>query len=611
MDKNNIIGIVIIFLMLIGYTYLAPNPEPQVSTETSGQVVEPKEKTLADAGTADSVTVQSGDTTRRVPVAFSDVKVKTKDLEVVFSDKGGVIREVRLNQYKTYDQKPLYLVAEGHNRFQLEYPTASGTINLENAYFAADQKGEIQLGEADSLQLKFRHQLPNNEWVEQSYVVRGSGYLIGYSLKSSSGAGQYDKSLRFVWTNDMLQLENDMKENRKVVTVNYYTDALDDLGISPDGALEESTANPVKWFTIKHKYFLSGLIADNTPFQSFRAGSSVNPASLDVVKTVNVETAIPVADIQKGNANFQYYFGPNDYHVVGKVNAENFEQNVYLGYAFLKPINKYFLVPLFNFLERFFSNYGLLIICLVLIVKTILMPLTYKSYVSMAKMKVMAPEIEEIRSKYPDDMAKQQQEQMKLYQQVGVSPLSGCIPVLATMPILFSLFFLFPNLIELRQKAFLWATDLSTYDAFVKFPFTIPFYGDHLSLFTVLMTVSSIGYAYYSNQMTPAQPGPINMKYLSYVMPVMFMFFLNSFPAGLTFYYFVSNLVTIVQQLIIRRMVDDDKIRAILDGNRQKFKDKPQKQSKFRNYIEKSLQAAEEAKKKQEEAQRKAGGKKK
>ena len=191
--------------------------------------------------------------------------------------------------------------------------------------------------------------------------------------------------------------------------------------------------------------------------------------------------------------------------------------------SILKPINKYFFIPVFNLLEKFVSNYGLLIILLVVFVKLILTPLTYKSYVSMAKMRVLAPELAQIKEKVGDDMTKQQQEQMKLYQQVGVSPLSGCVPVIATMPILLALFQLFPNLIELRGKPFLWAPDLSTYDAFVQFGTTIPFVGAHLSLFTVLMTISSIAYAYYNNQTTPQQPGPVNMKAMSYIFPVMFM----------------------------------------------------------------------------------------
>ena len=283
---------------------------------------------------------------------------------------------------------------------------------------------------------------------------------------------------------------------------------------------------------------------------------------------------------------------------------------MYLGYAFLKPINEYILVPLFNVLEKVISNYGLIIICLVLIVKLLLTPLTYKSYISMAKMRLLAPELAELKEKNGDDMAKQQQDQMKLYQQVGVSPLSGCVPVLATMPILFSLFFLFPNLIELRQQSFLWAPDLSTYASFIKLPFTLPFYGSHVSLFTLLMTASSIAYAYYNNQITPTQPGPVNMKVLSYIMPLMFMFVLNNFPAGLTFYYFVSNVVTIAQQLIIRSFVDEDKIKLILDENRAKNANGEKKQSKFQKYLEKTLQAGEEAKRKQAELDKKEGKRK-
>ena len=288
------------------------------------------------------------------------------------------------------------------------------------------------------------------------------------------------------------------------------------------------------------------------------------------MKTAVADVLLPMADVKAGKGNYKFFFGPNDYQLLGDV-APEFDRNVYLGYAFLKPINKYFFVPVFGLFEKVFSNYGLLIIALVVFVKLLLTPLTYKSYVSMAKMRVLQPELNEIKERVGDaDPTKLQAEQMKLYQQVGVSPLNGCIPVLATMPVLMSLFFLFPNLIELRQQPFLWSHDLSTYDAFFKFP-TLPFIGSHLSLFTVMMTASSIAYAYYNNQITPTQPGPVNMKALGYVFPLMFMFVLNSFPAGLTFYYFVSNVVTIAQQLLIRRVVDEGKLKTILDENRRKI----------------------------------------
>ncbi len=534
--------------------------------------------------------------------------IETNDVQVVFSNKGGVLKEVMLKKYKTYDQKPLYLLSAEHSSFQLNLPTAKGMVDLANLYFTTSATNKT-LTEKDSAVVTYRLALSANQYVEQTYVVRGTGYVIDYGIQAK-GVGVANQPLSYRWQNEMLKFENDLLENRKAVTLNYYTDGLESLSPTPDSDTDAEAESPVKWFTMKHKYFLAGLISESAPLQDVKLEANVNPSDSTIVKTLIVQGSIPAAALGNGQALYKYYMGPNDYHILGEVQAENFDENVYLGYAFLKPINEYILVPLFNLLENFISNYGLLIICLVLIVKALLTPLTYKSYVSMAKMRVLAPELEELKKKNPDDMAKQQQDQMKLYQQVGVSPLSGCVPVLATMPILFSLFFLFPNLIELRQESFLWAEDLSTYDSFLKLPFSIPFYGSHVSLFTLLMTVSSIVYAYYNNQMTPTQPGPVNMKFLSYVMPLMFMFVLNNFPAGLTFYYFVSNVVTIGQQLLIRRFVDEDKIKRILDENRIKNASGPKKQSKFQQYLEKTLQAGEEAKRKQAELEKKQGKRK-
>lgn len=598
MDKNFVIGLVLIMLMLIGYQVLVPKPvEPTPVAEVKKEAAKP-------ASVTSDTTQKSSQSVDSTVVPQKDLVIETKDARVVFTNKGGVMKEVMLKNYKTYDQKPLYLIAEKHNNFQIDLPTQTGDVRLTNQTFSTDAQDRT-LAEGDSAVITYRTTLKNNQTVEQTYLVRGSGYVIDYGIKAS-GALPANKSVEFHWDNDLLQLENDMKKNREVVTVNYYTDELKSLPTSPTSNEEEKTADPVKWFTIKHKYFLAGLIAEKQPLTNVTMRANVNPEDSVIVKNMNIFAGIPTAAVQKGEANFQFYLGPNEYHIVDKVKAENFDQNVYLGYAFLKPINKFFLVPLFNLIEGFVSNYGLLIILLVLFVKTLLTPLTYKSYISMAKMRILGPELEQIREQNKDDMAKQQQEQMKLYQQVGVSPLSGCVPVLATMPILFSLFFLFPNLIELRQQSFLWASDLSTYDSFFKLPFNVPFgIGNHISLFTILMTASSIGYAYYNNQNTPTQPGPVNMNPLGYVMPLMFMFILNSFPAGLTFYYFVSNIVTIAQQLLIKRFVNEDKIKNILEENRKKNATGEKKQNKFQKYLEKSLQAAEEAKKKQAELEKK------
>lgn len=612
MDRNSVIGLVLILMMLVGYQLLVPKPEepePVVKEQTSSTVESKSELAGIPAMDSSQAKALYGDLASGVSGTPKDLVVETNDLKVTFSNKGGVIKEVLLKKYKTFDQKPLYLLSEKHSGFKLNLPTDKGNVDLANLYFTSSSEGQV-LSENDSALIVYRLAVSPNQFVEQSYVVRGSGYVIDYGIKSSN-LGLADKSLQFSWNNQLTQLENDLNENRKGADIDYFTDGLNSVGKgAPESSAEEKAVAPVKWVSLKHKYFLTGLIAPvGLPLQDVVMKADVNPSDSSIVKTLNVTASIPVSALQQGKANYQLYLGPNDYQVLDKVNAEGFDQNVYLGYAFLKPINKYILVPLFHLLESFISNYGLLIICLVLIVKLALTPLTYKSYVSMAKMRVLAPDLEEIRKQNPDDMAKQQQEQMKLYSQVGVSPLSGCVPVLATMPILFSLFFLFPNLIELRQQSFLWSSDLSTYDSVVKFPFSIPFMGNHLSLFTLLMTASSIGYAYYNNQMTPTQPGPVNMKALGYIMPLMFMFVLNSFPAGLTFYYFVSNVVTIAQQLVIRKFVDEEKIKKILDENRVKNADKP-KGSKFQKYLEKSLQAAEEAKKRQAESE-KAKGKRK
>lgn len=305
-----------------------------------------------------------------------------------------------------------------------------------------------------------------------------------------------------------------------------------------------------------------------------------------------MQALIPYEQMVAGTAGFRYYFGPNDYEIMNAV-APEFSENVNMGWSILAGINKYFISYIFKFLEKFFSNYGVIILIMVLIIRLLLSPLTYKSHISMAKMKVMKPELDELKLKYPDDQQKQQKEQMDLYRKVGINPLSGCIPMLIQMPFLFSLFYFFPNAIELRQESFLWATDLSTYDNILNLPFTIPWYGDHVSLFTLLMTMSSILYA-WSNSQVSTVTGP--MKTLQYVMPIMFLFFLNSYSSGLTFYYFVSTMSTFGQTMLFRKFVDENKIKSILDENKKKNVNK--KKSKFQMKMEEAMKNQQAQKKK-------------
>ena len=621
MDRNQLIGIVLIMAMLVGYQLLVPKPAPEVESTVSAQsgkqaaqpptqpvkstasakVAQPLDSVAAKAKFGDFATLASGEA--------RDITVENKEVKITFSTQGGQVKEVVLKNYKTYDQKPLVLIDPQSSQTVLELPTNRGKVDLHKLYFQTTAQSGMVSGQPQ--QVVFRAEVAPGESVEQIYTIPAEGYVLDYDLKLNGLANTVtNENIHFFWEDKMRQYENDLSNNRRAATINYLTADESFENLKEGEANDEVTAqSAVQWFTIKHKYFLSGFVARNAPLPSAAFKTLVDPADSSVVKTAIADVTLPMADVKAGKGQYKFYYGPNDFQLLGSV-APEFDRNVYLGYSVLKPINKYFFVPVFNFLEKFISNYGLLIIALVVFVKLVLTPLTYKSYVSMAKMRVLQPELNEMKERVGDDMAKQQAEQMKLYQEVGVSPLSGCVPVLATMPILFALFMLFPNLIELRQKPFLWASDLSTYDAFIKFP-AIPFIGSHLSLFTVLMTASSIAYAYYNNQTTPTQPGPVNMKAMSYVFPLMFMFVLNSYPAGLTFYYFVSNVVTIAQQQLIRRFVDEDKIKAVLDENRRKnAAGEGKKPGGFQALLQKQLAAAEDARKKADEAQRKAKSRK-
>ena len=344
------------------------------------------------------------------------------------------------------------------------------------------------------------------------------------------------------------------------------------------------------WVSFRQKFFTSAIISA-TPFTNGQVSSYTNFEDTTSVKNMAMSMTLPYADFIGNNSTFKFYYGPNNYAILKDV-APDFSENVELGWSVLSWINKFAIIPIFHFLEQYISNYGVIIIIMVIILRIVLAPLTYKSHMGMAKMRVMKPELDELKAKHGDDAQKAQQEQMALYQKVGINPLSGCIPMLLQMPILFAMFYFFPNSIELRQESFLWATDLSTYDSIWDLPFDIPFYGDHVSLFTLLMTASTILYTWSNSQMTTVQ-GP--MKSLQYIMPIMFLFFLNSYSSGLTFYYFVSNIVSFGQIALFRKFIDEDKIKKVLDENRKKNVNK--KKSSFQQKLEEAMRAKDQKKK--------------
>ena len=591
MDKNSISGIVLIMAMLLGYQYFFAPKEP---VQTKKEVVAAK-PTKATTKTDSALAV----------VADSSVQVKeqlytleNENLRVTLSNFGGKLVSVQLKNYKSYKNYTLgkkdgiILFDAQKDLFDVEIPTNGKKLSLGKlVYQAVESKNQVS----------FTSTLPNGKNIIQTYQLPESGYELAYSIDAKAIAPELTGNEYFIhWKENVTQTEKDAQEERKA-TINYLLtedEEFDYLSENPTSVSNENLTQSVQWVSFKKKYFLAGLVPQGTLFTKANLTATPNPTDTVAIKTLDAQLVAPMGDLSAGKSAFKFYFGPNDYSIVKNI-APAFGKNVKLSYDFLLPITKYIFVPLFGFLESIIFNYGLLIIVLVLIIKTALLPLTYKSYVSMAKTRILAPEIAAIKEKIGDDPARVQQETMKLYGEVGVNPLSGCIPVLATMPVLMAVFMLFPNLINLRQESFLWAEDLSTYDSILNLPFNIPFYGSHISLFCLLMTVSQLAYGYYNNQITPDQPGqPINMKMMAYVTPVIFMFVMNSFPAGLSFYYFISNLVTIGQQLAIRKFVNEDKIKALLEANRAKIKaGGGAKKSRFSTYLQTQLKTMEEQQK--------------
>lgn len=597
MDRNSAIGLTLIAALLLAYFYwFAEKPVPApISHEITSEVRPDSVPSQALPITDSLVIAQAGIPTEPVQ-AEEIITINTPDLAIAFSNKGGVIRELELINYKTYHGKPLKLVDPISNSFKLKTRYNGQEIDLNSLFYSASQTRN-----GDTTVLTFTRSLSETTQLVQQYSIPPTGFKIGYDLKLTGGANNFSEQLTLDWQNTLRPLEKDLIDSRNNTTITYYhNDSFDELSQRSTSTEREVFSGNLKWVSIKQKFFLASIISEKG-FPGGEVETVYNESDTSVVKRANVKINIPIQEVANGTANYAFYFGPNDYKELGKI-TEDFAKNVYLGWPPVYWINKYVIFPVFHFLTNVIGSFGLIIIILVILMRIILLPLSYRSYLSMAKMKVLKPELDEIKEKFGEDMTKVQQEQMKLYQQAGVNPLSGCIPLLLQMPILFAMFYLFPNSIELRQQSFLWADDLSTYDSILNLPFSIPFYGDHVSLFTILMTASTLIYTWQNNQISSVQ-GP--MKSMSYIMPLIFLFVLNSFPAGLSYYYFVSNLITFGQQAIIKRFVDEDKIKAVMENHRKMMASGTVKKSRFMSKLEDAMKASEEARKQAEENRKK------
>ncbi len=599
MDKNQATGLILFAAVILTYSlFFATSPEtPPVETSAAPAATSteapkstsilPSTEQLPDSVLNLERQAKFGDLAAWTMGEEKEVLLENDVVKITLSNKGGSIQEVLLKNYVSWKKEPLFLLDSAQTSLNYSLDTRLGPINLNELFFVPSLSTE-EIEGVKQQTVTFTANSPSGQLV-QKYTLKDGEYTLGKSFEIQGLQGTVTaKALKIDWKDEIKSQEKDLAESRRKTQVNYFLadGTYENLGLSDDPE-EAIAAGPVKWVGFSQRFFTAGIIADSV-FQEVNLSQST-PTDSSLVRSMSASLSLPILE---GQANLTYYFGPDQYKTLKGV-TPGFEENVDMGYFFVSWVNKYIVVHLFEFLEKYFDSYGIIIILIVLLIKLALSPLTYKSYIGMAKMRVIKPEIDELKEKYGDDPTKMQQEQMKLFSQLGVSPLSGCLPLLLQMPFLFAMFFFFPNAIELRQESFWWAEDLSTYDEFIKLPFTIPFYGAHVSLFTLLMTISQVLYAHFNNQLTTAT-GP--MKNLGYIMPVMFMFVLNSYPAGLSFYYFVSNIFTFGQQALIKLFVDDAKIRQKVEENKLKNVDK--KKSKFQQRLEDAMKVAEANKKK-------------
>jgi len=613
MDKNQIIGISLITVLMLGYfgfmsTQTPETPVTVPSTATHSQAKDTSSNTAAVVDSAAKMQQQKeyGDFATALSGEAKDFVLENKDVVVTLSSKGGTLKSVKLKNYTTWDKKELFLFEQQTNQLMMVLNTNKKPVDLYSLFYTGSSSKE-----GDTQVITFKTDAGNEKSIIHTYKLGNAGFTVDYNLQLTGfGSELPNVPITLDWKEQVKRIEYDEEQARVKTTVNYMLaeDGFDYLSESSKDVESESISN-VKWISLKQKFFNSGFIVkDGTiptaSVKSFPIYNTVNQTSPettgldqdnDLIKSLEAQIQLPLGGAITGKANYAFYFGPNDFKICKTV-TDGYEKNVYLGWPLISWINRFVVIPVFDGLQSVTHNYGLIIVILVLLIKLVTLPLSYKSFVSMAKMKALKPELDEIKAKHGEDQQAVQMEQMQLYKQFGINPLSGCIPVLLSMPILLAMFNFFPASIELRGESLWWATDLSSYDEFVKLSFDVPFYGRHVSMFTLIMTVSTLVYTYVNNQVSTVT-GP--MKYMSYVMPVVFLFVLNSFPAGLSFYYTVSNIATIAQQLIIRRFVNEGDLRLQLEAARDKnisgeLNGTAPKKNRFMQRMEEAMKAREQ-----------------
>ena len=538
--------------------------------------------------------------------------VENEVMTVRFSTRGGQITGVTLKDYTKYAPRGqrdqlIELMDPASARFDMSFYVKNGLNNVKVNTMDYVFRAEPVETAGDARRVTMRLAVAENAWLEYEYLIYNKqaperDYLVDFNVRLVNMAPQManQTSIGIDWSNVSYQNEKGFQNENMYTTLSYrFPDetSIEELGMS-DGAKSKSVSTAVNWVAFKQQFFSSVFIAPQNVSSANMAFDTAAPGS-ELLKSFSVQMAVPYSAQVEGY-DFAFYFGPNKYAILKKVTDNNgadlhMERLIPLGWGIFGWVNRWCVIPVFDFLRNYIGSFGIIILILVILVKLVISPLTYKSYVSMAKMRLIKPQVDELNKKYPkkEDAMKKQQATMELYKKAGINPMGGCIPMLIQLPILIAMFRFFPASIELREQPFLWADDLSSYDSIVNLPFSIPFYGDHVSLFALLMAVSLFGYSYFNYQQTASsQPQMAGMKFMMvYMMPIMMLLWFNSYSSGLCYYYLLSNLFTIGQTLVIRRIVDDEKIHAVMQANAAR-KSKGKK-SKFQQRYEELMRQQE------------------
>ncbi|MBK0382488.1 membrane protein insertase YidC [Pedobacter sp. SD-b] len=596
MDRNTFTGLFLILVILVGSTFLLKPSSEEVKKEQLLQDSLARAKNIGVTN-KDTLTTQTKaeitGTKNNLDTAAQNIAstkeeftvLENKNLKISISNKGGKIASVQVKGETTYQGKPVILFNPDETNFGFEYKGVNAVANTTNNYF---KKVEASNGKVVMKLLN-----PDSSSVEYTYTLAPEAYQVGFKADVKGFQNIItNNTLVLDWNTKLLQQEKDIK-NERMGSTTYFQNADGTVDYLSEHKDEDKFLDKGKtnWVSFKEHFFSAALFPKDG-FSKAEVKIATLPDS-SAVKAYGAKLSLPYKNQEINSYDMSFYFGSNKFSQL-KDQGHDLEKMVKMGWGPLKWINRFLVLPIFNFFESLSLGYGLIILLLTIILKSVLFPFTYKSYLSMAKMRVLKPEMDEIKKKVGEgNQALVQQEYLKLYKQAGVNPLGGCLPMVFQMPFILAFFYFFPNLFELRHESFLWMHDLSTYDDFFKLGVNLPILGNHISLMCILMTISTLVYTYFNNQVSGAQG---QMKYIGYITPLIFFGVLNSYPAGLNYYYFCANILTFSQQYFIRRFVDDDKIHAQIQENKKKPETK-KKQSGWQKKMEDMMRQQQQNKK--------------